>query len=507
MPVDTKRKDFVDVEGKWQRLRDCYEGRDAVLKAGEKYVPSLPAKDAEENAAYRKRGNFYNAVQRTTNGMTGAVFQDAPEVEFPEAIKTYLDDVTLTNIPFEMFAQETGREVVLMSRYGVMIDMPALPPLGVPLTDVRPYLVGYKAEDIINWRTERIGGRQVLTYLVLREMEESIDPKDPFVCVTTCQYRVVYLINNTCNVQLYREKAPNEKEYVPYGPVMTPTRRGVALDFIPFVFICAMNATPDIEIPPLIDLADVNLGHWRNSVDYEYGLHLVALPTPWVAGAKNSGDGKTPMKMGPSVVWELDIQGQAGMLEFQGAGLAAIVTSMEEKKKQMAVLGGRLLEDPSQVQETASAVRMRHVSEHASLRMITQSLEVGLTLVLQIMVWWDGTIAKPADAECSVELNKDFLNIKATAQEITAALQALQAGQISFDTWYSFLQTGGWAREGVDADAEQKEIDDEAIEAKKKNPEPVVTPPGPTKKTITGPDGKVKYQITEEQTPPAAVAS
>jgi hypothetical protein len=499
MPVDTKRKDFVEMEDKWRRLRDCYEGRDAVLKAGEKYVPSLPAKDAVENEAYRKRGSFYNAVQRTTNGMTGAVFQEAPEVEFPESIKTYLDDVTLTNIPFEMFAQEAGREVVLMSRYGVMVDMPAPPPEGTIATDVRPYLVGYKAEDVINWRTERVGGRQVLTYLVLREMIEYVDPKDPFVCLTLCQYRVITLVNGVCAVQLYREKSPGEKEYLPYGGVVILTRRGVALNFIPFIFICAKNATPDLETPPLIDLADVNLGHWRNSVDYEYGLHLVALPTPWVSGAKNAGDGSAPMKIGPSVVWELDIQGSAGMLEFQGAGLAAIVTSMEEKKKQMAVLGGRLLEDPSSVQETASAVRMRHASEHASLRMITQSLEVGLTLVLQILVWWDGTLARPLDAEVSVELNKDFLNVKATAQEVTAALQALQAGKISFDTWYNFLTTGDWTREDVDAAAEEKEIEAE------KPPEPKpAPPPGPVRKTVLGPDGKLKYQITEEQTPPAA---
>jgi hypothetical protein len=473
MPVDTKRKDVADIMPKWQRLRDCFDGRDAVLKAGEKYVPSLPSKDATENEAYRKRGNFYNAVQRTTNGMTGAVFQDAPDVEFPDAIKTYLDDVTLTNIPFEMFAQETGREVILMARYGVLVDMPVVTP-GV--TEQRPYLVGYKAEDIINWRTERIDGREILVFLVLKECVEEIDPKDTFGVVVCTRYRVLSLSGGVCTVQMYKEEEPNSNKYVEDGSAIVLMRRGTGLDFIPFVFICAKNATPDLENPPLIDLADVNLGHWRNSIDYEYGLHLVALPTPWVSGSKNPDGGKVPMKMGPSVVWELDLQGQAGMLEFSGKGLGAINDAMEEKKKQMAVLGGRLLEDPSQVQETASAVRMRHVGEHATLSTITQSMEVGLTLTLQIMSWWAGTADKPIDqTDVGVELNKEFLNIKATAQEIVAALQSLQAGEISFATWYDFIQTGGWAREGVDAEQELKDI--EADLKRKPKPEPVA--PGP----------------------------
>jgi len=134
--------------------------------------------------------------------------------------------------------------------------------------------------------------------------------------------------------------------------------------------------------------------------------------------------------------------------------------------------------------------------------MITQSLEVGLTLVLQIMVWWDGVIAKPVDAETSVELNKEFLNIKASSQEVVAALQALQAGKISFNTWYEFLQTGGWTREGIDSATEIKEI-----EAEKHPPVKPTPPPGPVKKTIVGPDGKLKYQITEEQTPPATAVA
>jgi len=468
MPVNTERKDFADMKVKWARLRDCIGGRDAILKAGVKYVPLLPAKDLVENEDYRRRGSFYNATKRTVEGMMGSIFQEAPEVEFPEDMKPYLDDITLGNVPFEMFAQTTGNEVMLIGRFGVLVDMSS-----VPSIDNRPYCIGYLAEDIVNWKTSRLQGAEVLTMLVLRESIEQTVPTDPFISEVIEQYRELRLVDGKCIVQLWRPKSEKEKNvFVHHGTPVTLNRRGEALPFIPFVFICASNATSVLEEPPLIDLADVNLGHWRNSVDYEYGLHLVALPTPWVAGARASGADSSPLPIGPSKVWELDIQGSAGMLEFSGEGLGALVTAMNEKKKQMATLGARLLEDSAIVPETASAVTMRHAGEHASLRTVAQSVELGFTLVLRIVAWWMGNEALPQDTEVGVELNKDYLNVKASPQDIQAALAALQAEEISYETWWNILVTGGWGREGIDADAEVEAIEKRRKEREKNKPKP-----------------------------------
>ncbi|HUW57621.1 MAG TPA: hypothetical protein VMZ92_13360, partial [Planctomycetota bacterium] len=51
---------------------------------------------------------------------------------------------------------------------------------------------------------------------------------------------------------------------------------------------------------------------------------------------------------------------------------------------------------------------------------------------------------KPADTEVGVELNKEYLNVRATPQEVQVALTALQAGEISYETWWHLLATGGW---------------------------------------------------------------
>lgn len=501
MPVDTPRQDYLDTKPVWRRLRDTYNGRDAVLKAGAIYVPDLKGLESGANKNYRARGNFYNCVKRTVHGLTGLLYQKAPEVEFPKSEADFLTDVTLTNITFEMFAVEAGREAMLMGRFGILVDMPTE---GSEYN--RPYLCSYKAEDIVNWRTERINGDTILQKVVLREKVEVVDPKDEFKIDTVDQYRVCEVVNQIYTQKLYRYQAKEGstgKEWVQYGETLTPVRRGTTLNFIPFVFMGAQHATAEITDPPLTDLADVNLAHWRNSVDYEYGLHLVALPTPWIAGGKNSSsDGQ--MKIGPSTVWELELQGSAGMLEFSGAGLKSIVDAMQEKKKQMAVIGARMLEDVPIVDETATAVVIRRSGENANLRTVANAVEQALTFVLQIVVWWQTpTLNTPNDAPASVELNKEFFNVKISASDVTAALAALQDGSMSFETWWNLLTTGGWGREGVDAKEEKAEIKKDLLERPAPAPTPSPTPelklPTTKKKTVKDATGKVKYEIEETE--------
>src|SRR3954469_10887860 len=139
MPVNTERSDLEDYQQKWRRMRDCVGGRDALVAGGTAYVPDLPGNNAAMNASYRKRGNFFNATRRTVGGMTGAIFQESPRVEkFPETVKEYLKDLTLSNVSFEMFAAEAGLELMTVARYGVLVDMPS-----DATEKPRPYCVGY----------------------------------------------------------------------------------------------------------------------------------------------------------------------------------------------------------------------------------------------------------------------------------------------------------------------------------------------------------------------------
>jgi prophage DNA circulation protein len=142
---------------------------------------------------------------------------------------------------------------------------------------------------------------------------------------------------------------------------------------------------------------------------------------------------------------------------------------MAEKKREMATLGARLLEEhQTEGNETATAARMRHTGEHATLKTVAQSIEQALLQIVQWLAWWDGEGETPADVKSTVELHKEFFQIRATPDEVRALLEAWNDGAISFQTLFEGLQKGGWTREGATADEEKALVDGEKDERMKR---------------------------------------
>lgn len=446
MPVYSSRKDYDSMLSRWTKCRDLYEGADAVKAKGTIYLPAVGShkEDATKYAAYKARALFFNGMRRTVLGLGGAVFQKAPTIEVPESVEDQIEDITLTGVSLNLFSLYTTREILITGRYGIFVDM----------AEDRPYWTGYRAEEIIGWNTERRGGREVLTRVILSECLEIPDPKDPFTVILVERFRVLSLMENVYTQVLWHKK---EGEWVPDDEII-PSRRGQSLDFIPFVFLSADGVSSEIHRPPLEDVADVNISHYHSMADLEWGRHFVALPTPWVSGL--TGNDQGPLTIGSGVAWQLDKDGRAGMLEFTGQGLGALEKADEQKRHMMAALGARLLEDQPAQAETARAVEIRHAGEHATLRTMTQVISQGLTIALKWHMWWIGTEVSPNDIDDAfITLNKDFINVKAPPEEVKTLLLLLQSDSISFETFYEGLQQGEWARPGVTVEEEQDAIE------------------------------------------------
>lgn len=464
MPVNTPRSDYSAHTTVWKRLRDCFGGRDKIIAAGTLYTPALPGADLLGNDTYLTRGNWFGALRRTVIGLVGGIFQKDPIFDVPTRMAPWMKDVTLTGIPMETFTLVGTEEVLLMARYGVLVDM------AEEEGEHRPYVIGFRTENIINWGTTSHHGDDILTLLVLREAVRVPTLDDPFVFEARDQFRECRLVLPDPEIpdakpiyvqQLWRQE-DDSKEWVRYGPEKVALRRGEPLAFIPFIFLGPTQSSAALSEPPLLDLADINLAHWRNSCDHEQGLHIVAAPTPFVAGMKIGDGDASQVNIGPSTVWILDKDGKAGMVEFTGAGLKALVEAMDVKQKQMAVVGAKLLEEQPTTADTATALLTRHAGEHATLRTISGAVEQGFSRVLQLMGWWTGLEERPVDVPVTVNFNKAFVSVKAKPEEIKVALLALQGDEISFATFWEIMVEGGWAREGITAEEERLEISRQA---------------------------------------------
>jgi hypothetical protein len=296
--------------------------------------------------------------------------------------------------------------------------------------------------------------------VVIREMHDIPSVKDEFESDDVEHFRILALDEDGKYFQeLWREEDKGKENYVQVGETIYPQRRGEPLRFIPFIFIGTTSVSPSVSKPPLLDLVEVNLSHYRTSADLEHGRHFTALPTPWVSGLVQKGAQQKAVSMGSGVAWRLEANGRAGMLEFSGAGLNALVTADQEKRKMMATLGARLLEEQNSASEPTVGVEMRHAGERASLKTIAQATEFALTLALRYHIWWLTTVGSVEELfEVRCEINKDFFKKRMSSDEMRTLMMLLQAEVISWETWYMNLQKGEIARPGVSAEEEDQAI-------------------------------------------------
>jgi len=493
MPVNNTHPDFDTALPGWNRARDVMAGEDAIKAAGIRYLSKLDSQTEEEYAAYKSRASFFNATARTAEVYLGLIFRRPPFIKVPDdssalvkAMEEFVNDTDMLGSPLPAYAKSVVNEIITVGRAGTLIDWE-------DTVENRVYASLYRAEQIINWRVERINGRNVPTMVVLAEETNIEQPtsnaqyrsgEDEFEQRATEQIRVLKLVpaqgtdqtatkaegrlpnastlrrEYECVVEIWRKEQTNmgrggslalpgkEKEKWKLVETRMPKRLGKPLPMIPFVFHGSQHSLPAIEKLPLADIITVNLDHYRLDADYKHGVHFTALPTAWVSGFDKSAT----LRIGASTAWVTDTPGAtAGFLEFKGQGLETFERAMSRDERLMAVLGSRLLEDQKKVGETATAIELRQSGENSILGNIAFNVGASLTQVMGWAYWWNSTEPLPDDVtteQVLIELNTDFSTKGLASQDIQAIVGAWQAGAISRDTMTELFRRGEVLPEG-----------------------------------------------------------
>ncbi|MGE0470730.1 MAG: DUF4055 domain-containing protein [Nitrospira sp.] len=445
MPVDSTHSEYLVSTRQWQRCRDAIAGSDAIKDGGVRYLPYLSEQTSEEYNAYKSRALWYGASARTLQGLMGAVMRKDPVFTVPEALEPLLADVSLNGSPATTFAKKILGEVLQVGRVGVLVDLPTE-------TDStpRPYWSIYTAESIINWRTRMIDGVETLVLVVLKERKVSPKPTDFYVEDETQICRVLKIDDEGYYaVELHSLQGNEAPE------IIHPTLRGKRLTYIPFCFFGPTTITPAIEKPPLLDLVDVNLSHYRSSADLEHGRHFCGLPTPWVAGFPADKE----LRIGSSIAWVAsDAGAQAGMLEFTGQGLGALEKALETKEQLMAVLGARLLEESKKAVEASDTLEMRYSGEQSVLRSVAMTIGNGLSRVLEWSALWMDV--RPEEAKTAVaNMNTDFIDAQMSFDQLESLVRSWQAGAMTYQTMYSLMERGEITRPGVTWEDEKEALE------------------------------------------------
>jgi hypothetical protein len=477
MGVKHQHPDYTNMLGKWQRCNDVCEGQDTIHLQGNKYLPQLTDQQTNDYIAYKDRTPFYNATWRTIVGLQGMLFRKPPEMTVPAELLPMMENVTLTGTPMHIFALEVVELCLKNGRVGIFVDYPIVDTTKTTRADaasqnLRPMLKLYTAKSIINWKTRTIKNATVLSMVVITENTNI--PSDEFEDTIQVQYRVLDLmdmpadsngvVKTVYRVRVFVIKNEEGEEIDVLLSTTFPRINDEMLDFIPFQFMGTDDVDPDVDEPPLIDLVDMNLAHYRVSADYEHGCHFTGLPTPIISGYTSQKEGEK-FYIGSTTAWLLPRHdSKAFYLEFTGQGLTCLERNLANKEGQMAILGARMLEVQVRGVESANTAAIHRGGEQSMLASVAQAVSIGITKVLKVFSLFVG-----ATGEVKYALNKDFFPVPMDALTLTALIAGWQNGAYSYKTMFENLQRG----EVIDLES-TVESEQAAIKA---NPAPIIDMP------------------------------
>lgn len=440
----------------WKKCRAFIEGR-SMVTAPDGYIRKLPGHDDETFKAFREVANFLNATARTVEAFSGMVFRKKPQAEWPNGFEEVADDVTRAGHSARQFSKELVEEVISVGWVGVLVDHPPAQE-GASQADAeraghRPYARLYAAETILEVRERVQGSDRVIDRVRLAETRTVPDPKDEFKETKIERVRVLDMDEGRYRQRIF-EKPNKEWELI---EEVYPLIAGATLKAIPFRAFSANGHVASPPKPPLLDLVEVSCSHVNSSCLLEWGQMWTANPTPCFVNL-DLKEGET-VALGSSSGLRFNKEGTAFFLEFTGAGLDSIRTAMEDKRRDMATLGARMLMEERKQVEAAETAQIHRAGESSVLASIAGSVGEGVEWVLQWLAQWGGR----GEVEVSYKLNTDYMPMPLSPQELMALMAAWQGGAISREDLFARLQRGEVIAEGKTVEDQREELENEPV--------------------------------------------
>lgn len=402
------------------QTRKFVEGLKDVQNYLQNVTSDISAESKKRNEDYKSRAKYVNFPARTRNSLVGAVFRKEAEYELPTKLEYLLTNANGVGKPLEQVAKHTVTNIIEIGRHGLFVDY-----------GTAAKIVTYTAENIVDWETDETGK------LIFVSLKMSKD-----------RYKNLSLVDGVYTVEIV-----DEFDTV-VEPAMTPKKAdGKTFNEIPFIMCGSTDNSPDVDDLPLWAIVDVTQGHYQNSADYEDILRYL-IPTPYVTvpnkqwmqellpnGVYTFGDGS---------IIPLPDGGTAGLL--QASPNQMHLEAMKQKEEQLIMLGARLISGGGQA-ETAEAVRIKYSAENSVLDNLVGNVSAAITQCLK----WCGEFMGEK-GEVSYELNRQFWDLKLSAQDISAQILMLDRGvKAMSDVRTTLRKSGEIAMERTD-----EEIDAEA---------------------------------------------
>lgn len=440
---------------RWQKMTALLGGTETMRAAGKAYLPQYPG---ESNGAYQARlqmAVLYNVTRLTLGSWVGRPFSDpvTTEDDVPEEIEQHLDDVDLQGNNLTVFSRAWFSDAVAKGFSHCMVDFSntdASPDR--TLSDdreqgTRPFLTHIRPENLIFAKGEVVDGVDQLTQVRLKEVTTEMEGFEE-IEVQWIRQLTLDTQNKNIVVELWRfNEKKQEWETAPAPPPMS-------IDQIPIVtFYAADREALMLNIPPMDDLAELNIRHWQSTADQNNILSVTRFPI--LAGAGMIGDGK--VEIGPhQILINPSKDARFYYVEHSGKAISAGREDLLQLEAQMANYGAEFLKKKPN-RQTATARALDSAEATSPLQDISTRFLSSLQQMLALWAKWikqeDGGTAKVA---------VDFGPEVAESEDLKTLVASRAARDISRKTYLMELKRRGVLSDDFDEEADKQVLEDEA---------------------------------------------
>lgn len=456
--VKTLHPDYEKYAPKWKKVRNAIAGelKEYLRNVGKN--EGDPEYGKQRQREYEDGAICYNFTKRTLSGMVGSVMRKDPEQTIPPQLKYLLTNCDGSGVGLWQHAQDTLMEIDSIGRGGLLVDAPETGAATMAEQNeglLNPVIVFYTAENIINWRLTRVGSVNRVSLIVLREVYEYDSGSDEFSPNYGEQYRVLDIFEGKYRQRIYQFDAKGALA----GDIreIFPNLAGVPAGIIPFTFIGASNNDHTPDDPPILPLAELNIGHFRNSADNEESSFVVGQPTLFISPGESmslenfKAANPNGVKMGSRTGHNIGAGGTADLIQAAENNLAK--QNMLDKEQQAVQIGAQLITPTVQI--TAEAARIQRGADTSVMATIARNVSAAYTDALK---WVAGMLNVDA-TDIEFKLNMEFFLKSMTAQDRAAWVSDINAGYLPATAYYEALREAGvtnWTNEQIqDAIANQ----------------------------------------------------
>lgn len=434
-----------------QLVRALWGGNEALHDAehAKQFLPPNPGEHAEDYKVRLNRAVFHNFYRRTVEGLTGLIYRVDPVLndDVPAQTVEHWENIDGEGTHGDVFVREQTQEAIHAGHGAILVEYPQTDgdqTLKDEQGEIRPYWVPIKKEDLISWRTEKTGGKVVLTQLVVRE--RAMVPFGDYGEREQVRYRV-FRREDTGRVTWELLEVHDNRTVVEIAEGDYPTQTE-----IPVVEIPSSGSDGLFEsVPPLLDFAYMNRAHYNQWSDQDTSIHKTCSPFLFFAGADPIAEGQPAPQVviGPNtMVRASNPQASLNYTSHNGAALGSVKAAIDELKADMGTVGLAMLAPQKRTAETAEAKRLDKATSDSALAVTARAVQDAVEKCL----YFHARYLKGQPDGGSITINRDFEGLVMESPVMSAYAQLVGAGMPPRIV-LEMLKAGGRIPDDADLDA------------------------------------------------------